>query len=133
MAKRFITYFGVSFPPFKEDKLGVGAYTIKFAFKGNIPSLKNCRHAVPVLKNAHQFIKDNTDKSGNIHSSIARKALSKVYAKITPNLKYEKWLEEQKPYIEAQREYWAERLHERGLVFPLSKAKLNFTFYFSKC
>lgn len=131
MAKRFITYFGVTFPPFKEDKLGKGAYTIKFSFKGNIPSLKNCRHAVPVLKNAHQFIKDNTDKSGNIHSSIARKALSKVYAKITPNLKYEKWLEEQKPHIEAQREYWAERLHERGLIFPLSKAKLNFTFYFS--
>jgi hypothetical protein len=130
MAKRMITYFGVGFPPFKEDKLGKGAYTIKFAIKGSIPSLKNSRHAVPVLKEAHKFIKESTNKEGYIHHNQARKALSKVYARVTPNLKYEKWVEEQKPHIEAQREYWATRLNELGIYFPLTKAKLNFTFYF---
>ena len=44
MAKRFVTYFGVSVPPFKEEKLGAGSKTIRFVIAGNVISKKNIKY-----------------------------------------------------------------------------------------
>ena len=41
MSKRFLTYFGVPVPPFKEEKIGAGSVTIRFVVTGKIPSKKN--------------------------------------------------------------------------------------------
>jgi hypothetical protein len=149
MANNFKTYFGVPIPPFKEEKVSKDdkvlkdgkiqniknrrTYTIIFVFQGSIPSLKNSRRATPVLKEAHAYLKEKgNQQTGLIALSDARKSLGKIYAKVMPHLKYEKWLKEQTPIIEQQRSYWLDRLQDKGLTFPLYKAKMNCTFYFAQ-
>ena len=56
--KRFISYFGVSIPPFKEEKLGAGSTTIRFVITGKIPSKKNNQMSVAVRVHARKWISE---------------------------------------------------------------------------
>ena len=55
--KRFISYFGVPIPPFKEEKLGAGSITIRFVLTGKVPSKKNNQQAIAVRKHARDWAK----------------------------------------------------------------------------
>lgn len=46
------------------------------------------------------------------------------------NAKYLEFVETYKPIIEAQRDSWAERLRDKGILFPLQKATMSIRFYF---
>ena len=135
--KRVVTYFGVPIPPFKEPKLEKGSTTIRFVITGSIPSKKNNSQSIVIRKEARNFIKDwGKNKQGVVTIKeamfIANEAVSLTHSKIMPNLKYNEWIEQQRPIIEKQREFWMNRLQEKGLYFPLSKANMSIRFYFSK-
>jgi len=131
MAKRFLTYFGVPIPPWKEDKLDAGAITIRFVITGSIPSKKNNTMAVAVRKDARKFLTDVFKAKGVISIQDAHKAVKMVYSKVRPNTKYIQFVEAQKPILIEQMKFWSDRLYEsRGLVFPLKKASMKLRFYF---
>lgn len=130
MAKRFQTYFGVPIPPFKEQKLGAGATTIRFIITGDIPSKKNNSMAVTIRSDARYFIKAKA-KNGMISVSDANSAISRVRSKMRGNQEYQKWILEQKPIILDQMHFWLDKLQDKGLVYPLHKAIINTRFYFN--
>jgi hypothetical protein len=132
MAKRFFTYFGISFPPWRKKKIGAGALTIRFAVKGRVPSKKNHQQAVAVRKDAYQFIKDIFRQKGSISQEECMQAIKKVHAKMRSNQEYNDFLAAQKPYIEAQRNVWLKRLQDKGLTFPIPRAAMNVRFYFAQ-
>lgn len=135
--KRFLTYFGIPIPPFKEKKLGAGSKTIRFVITGKIPSKKNQSQAVVKRKEAREFItnwaKENKGKpiTEKQAASMAHKAVGLTFAKIMPNLEYNNWVEEQRPIIEKQRLFWINNLQEKGLIFPLTKCTMSIRFYFA--
>ncbi len=130
--KRYVTYFGVPIPPFKENKLGAGTTTIRFVITGKLPSKKNSSQAVVRRKEAREYIKAKSKENGGmITAKEAQIAIGMTNAKIMPNLAYNQWKEEQRPIIEKQREFWMDRLQEKGLFFPLSKASMSIRFYFA--
>ena len=137
MAKRFVTYFGVPIPPFKESKLGAGSTTIRFVITGRIPSKKNNSQAIVKRKEARelisQWVRDNKGKpiTPQEAAAMANKAVSLTFAKIMPNLEYNAWVEEQRPIIEQQREFWVDQLQQKGLIFPLNKCTMSIRFYFA--
>ena len=55
MKKRYVTYFGIPIPPFKEEKLGAGATPIRFVLTGKMPSKKNNQQSVTVRKYARSW------------------------------------------------------------------------------
>lgn len=131
MAKRFQTYFGVSIPPFKENKLGAGSTTIRFVIVGSIPAKKNHQQAVAVRQKAYEYIKAHFASNKTMTPAQVTKAVRLVHGKVRPNAEYMAFLSTQKPVIQAQMLWWSERLRDsKGLVFPLSKASLSLRFYF---
>lgn len=131
MGKRFISYFGVPFPPFKEEKLGAGSTTIRFVIKGKIPSKKNSQQSVAVRKDARKFLNDQLKKNGQITIQDAQKAVGKCYSKMRSNADYNTFVAKMKPIIVAQAAEWSARLRDKGLIFPLTKATLSLRFYFN--
>lgn len=127
-SKRFLTYFGVELPPFKEKKLGAGSVTIRFVLKGKIPSKKNRVTSVAVRKDAKDYINSLPD---NISKADAIRAINKVYSKVVGNIEFKEWVDQQKPILHAQCKEWVKRLGPKGLVFPLSSAALSLRFYFN--
>jgi hypothetical protein len=130
--KRYVTYFSVAIPPFKEKKLGAGTTTIRFVITGSICSKKNNTQAVVRRKEARAYITSKAKENGGIITpKDAQIAIGMTNAKIMPNLAYNAWVEEQRPIIEKQREFWMNRLQKKGLFFPLKKASMSIRFYFA--
>ena len=131
MSKRFISYFGVAIPPFKEEKLGAGSTTIRFVVTGKVPSKKNSQQAVTIRQKARDFLKLTQRQKGHISQEDAQKAIGMCYAKMRGNAEYIHFLNKTKPIIQEQMLVWSSRLKEKGLIFPLSKAALSLRFYFN--
>jgi len=126
MSKRFQTYFGVPIPPFKEEKLGAGSVTIRFILTGKIPSKKNNQMSVAVRKFARQWLK----KQVHVGRKEADRAISMCKSKVRPNSEYQAWVEKMKPVLHEQSSWWADRLKDRNLTFPLKKSTLSLRLYF---
>lgn len=130
MAKRYITYFGVHIPPFKEEKLGSGSVTIRFILTGKIPSKKNNQMSVVVKRFAREWAKKQ-EKSGKPASwNDVQKAISMCKSKVRPNKEYQEWVQKMKPVLHEQSSWWAKQLSHRGLVFPIKKSTLSLRLYF---
>ena len=129
-SKRFATYFGIPIPPFKEKKLGAGSTTIRFVITGKIPSKKNHQQAIAVRRNAKEYIRSLHGEKGSISLSDALNAIDMVNGKMMANLEYAKFLEEIKPVLNEQKEWWMARLREKGLTFPLYQSTMSLRLYF---
>ena len=131
MSKRFQTYFGVPIPPFKEEKLGAGSTTIRFVVTGKVPSKKNSQQSVAIRQKARDYLKGLNAKKGHITYDDAQKAIGMCYSKMRGNAEYIHFVKKTKPVIQEQMLEWSNRLKEKGLIFPLSKATLSLRFYFN--
>jgi hypothetical protein len=127
---RALCYFGVNIPPFKEQKLGAGAASIRFVIKGRIPSKKNNQMAVAVRRDAKNFLFEKQKTGQPVTFQDALAAVDLVYSKMRSNQDYEAFVKEQKPIIQAQMQKWSASLYEKGLIFPLQKAAMNLRLYF---
>lgn len=128
---RFKTYHGVIIPPWKEEKLGAGAVTLRFVVTGKIPSKKNNQQSVAVRKDARRYLNDVLAKKGHLTPEDAHRAISKCYSKVRPNTEYQEFLRRVKPVLQSQAAEYAERHRDKGLVFPLQRAALSLQFYFN--
>lgn len=128
--KRFISYFGVPLPPWKEEKLGAGSITIRFVITGKIPSKKNSQQAVAMRQEARDFINDVYKRNGKITLKDAHQAISMCKSKMMSNVPYQRFLAKMKPVIHAQSAEWVNRLRDKGLAFPLQKSTLSLRLYF---
>lgn len=131
MVKRFQTYFGVPIPPFKEEKLGAGSTTIRFVVTGKVPSKKNSQQAVTIRQKARNFLNDTYKRSGRVTIQDAQRAIGMCYGKMRGNAEYAKFINQVKPVIHSQMLEWSNRLRDKGLIFPISKATLSLRFYFN--
>jgi hypothetical protein len=129
--KRFQTYFGVPIPPFKEEKLGAGSTTIRFVITGPIPSKKNSQQSVAIRVHAREYLKKLKKVKGHVTYEDAQRAIGKCTSKVMANRPYLEFIEKMKPIMHAQSSEWAERLRDKGLIFPLKKAALSLRFYFN--
>jgi hypothetical protein len=128
--KRFVTYFGVAVPPFKEEKLGAGSTTIRFILTGKVPSKKNNQMSVAVRVHARTWA-TKLQKTGVPPSwAVVNKAISKCKSKVRPNVEYQEWVEKTKPIIQKQSAWWRSQLEEKGLIFPLPKSTMSLRLYF---
>ena len=130
MSKRFQTYFGISIPPFKEQKFGSGSTSIRFIITGKIPSKKNNTMAVTIRSTAKGIVRSKA-KNGMISVNDALLAINSVHSKVRGNQEYQTWVKDQKPKILEQMHTWVDRLEGKGLIFPLSKATMTTRFYFN--
>lgn len=130
MTKRFVTYFGVPIPPFKEKKLGAGSVPIRFILTGKIPSKKNNQMSVAVRKFAREWAKKQQKTGRNPGWHDVNKAISLCTSKVRPNAQYKEWVERMKPILHEQSSFWAKSLEHRGLIFPLKKSTMSLRLYF---
>jgi hypothetical protein len=130
MGHRIFTYFGTPIPPWKEEKLGRGGLTIFFVLTGKTPSKKNNQQAVTVRRHARKWAMDE-QKTGRMPTwADVHRAISMVKSKMRGNKEYLDFLEKVKPVLQHQCAYWADRLYEKGLIFPLQKATMTLKFHF---
>lgn len=127
---RHKTYFGIPIPPFKEEKIGAGSVTIRFVIAGKVPSKKNNQQAVTVRRFAREHLNEVFKKKGVITLKDAQRAISMTKSKMRGNRPYQEFIAKMKPVIHKQSSWWAERLKDRGLVFPLHKSSLSLQLYF---
>lgn len=127
---RFVTYFGVPVPVFREEKLGAGAITIRFVLQGRVVSKKNHQMAVTVRKEAKDFLKNKAQATGMVSLADALAAVDMVKAKMIGNKEYYEFLKHFRPVIEWQMATWRRRLEAKGLKFPLQKAALSLRLFF---
>ncbi len=128
MAKRFLTYFKVPIPPWKEKKLGAGSTTIRFVITGRVPSKKNNMQSVAVRREARNYLNE-LPPGKMVTKQQAGIAIGKVHSKIRPNDDYNEFVAKQLPIIQKQMEEWSGRLQYKGLVFPIPYAALSLRFY----
>lgn len=128
--KRFISYFGVSIPPFKEKKNWNGSTPIRFVLTGKIPSKKNNSMAVTIRKHARAYL-NSIQKGGMVSLNDAQTAVGKTSSKVRGNQEYQAWVKEQKPILLKQMHFWRERLEAKGLIFPIQNATMSVRFYFN--
>lgn len=128
---RHLTYFGVPVPVFRIEKLGAGAFTVRFVLKGRIVSKKNHQQAVARRKEAKQYLYDISKQRGQISLQEALRAVDMVQAKMIGNIEYNAFLKQFKPVIEEQKRVWIERLGKKGLKFPLRKASMSLKLFFA--
>lgn len=129
MGKRIFTYFGVPIPPFKEEKLGSSATTIRFVLTGKIPSKKNNQQAVAVRKNARAWANEQAKLRPATWADVHR-AIGMVYGKMRGNKDYYDFLDKVRPILHEQSAYWVKQLEHKGLTFPLKKSTLSLRLYF---
>lgn len=129
MSKRIFTIFGVHIPPWKEEKLGSQSTTIRFVLTGKMPSKKNNQQAISVRKKARDWANEQSKLRQPTWADV-HKAINMVYAKISGNAEYKKFLEKVRPILHAQSTYWAEALSHKGLVFPIHKSTLSLRLHF---
>lgn len=130
MAKRFQTYFSVPIPPFKEEKLGAGSFTIRFILTGKTPSKKNNQMSVAVRKFSRDWAKKQEKTGRQPTWKDVHKAISMCKSKVRPNVEYQEWVKRMKPVLIEQAATWSARLFEKGLIFPLKKSTLSLRLYF---
>lgn len=131
MAKtRIFTYFNTPIPPWKEEKLGSGGITIFFVLTGKTPSKKNNQQAVTVRRFAREWALEQ-EKTGRMPTwKDVHHAISKCKSKMRGNIEYLTFLEKVKPVLHEQSGYWADRLKDKNVIFPLKKATMTLKFYF---
>jgi len=129
MGKRIFVHFGVPIPPFKEEKLGSSATTIRFVLTGKIPSKKNNQQAVAVRKFARAWAKEQSQFRQPTWADV-NKAIGMVFGKMRGNADYAAFLEKVRPILQEQSAYWTKQLEHKKLVFPLQKATLSLRLYF---
>lgn len=129
MSKRIFTYFGVPIPPFKEEKLGSGATTIRFVLTGKIPSKKNNQQAVAVRKFARSWANEQALSRPASWADV-HKAIGMVFGKMRGNKDYKDFLDKVRPILQEQSAYWAKQLAHKELIFPLKKSTLSLRLYF---
>jgi hypothetical protein len=132
---RFQTWFGVPVPPWKPKKMKGGGACLRFVVTGSIPSKKNNNQATTVRRDAYDWIDDFLNELNVLTAEqvrkMARTAVKKVFAKVIPNKPYNEFLEKNRPIIEAQAAIWAERLRDKGLIFPVEAANVKIRFYWA--
>jgi hypothetical protein len=128
---RFKTYHGVIIPPWKEEKMGAGAITIRFVLKGKVPSKKNNQQSVAVRRDARKYLKDLQDSGKPVTWAIAHAAVRRCYSKMRANKEYQDFLAWAKPIIHEQSASYAPLMEKHGITFPLKKATMSLQFYFS--
>ena len=126
--KRFISYFGVAIPPFKEEKLGAGSITIRFVLTGRVISKKNNNQAIAVRKPAHDWASKQEQYRQPTWQDV-HKAINMVKGKMIGNFAYKEFLAKHKPIIIEQMQEWSSRLQDKGVIFPLSKATMSLRLY----
>jgi hypothetical protein len=130
MSKRFMTYFGVPIPPFKEQKYTSSSTTIRFVVKGKIPAKKNNQMAVCTRKVARDWANKKAKTGKPPTWKDVQQGISMCSAKMRGNVKYKEFLAAQKPEMIKQMQFWSEKLADKGIVFPISKSTLSLKFYF---
>lgn len=130
MAKRFLTYFGVPIPPYKEEKYGSYSTTIRFVLNCKIPSKKNNQQAVTIRINARNWAKKQEKQGKQPTWKDVHTAISMVSSKMRGNKEYHDFVKQNKPFIQEQMKFWSEKLQSKGLVFPIEKATMSIKFYF---
>lgn len=130
--QRSLSYHGIPIPPWRDHKLGAGTVTIRFVVQGSVPSKKNNQQAICRRKEAVAYLNDLFKQGKTISKPQAFEAIKKVTAKMRGNSRYLEFVEEQRPAIDLQRNYWLKRLESKGLIFPIRKAVVNIRFYFAQ-
>ena|ERR1700744_6375654 len=128
---RYRTRFGVTIPPFKEEKRPATCHTIEFILHGVVPSKKS--HLVPFARRqkALDYLTQKANGRAYISLNEAKIAIKMVKASLAPPKKYETGLKWMLPALLEQKKYWEDRLGEKGLIFPLEKASLTLKLYFN--
>lgn len=129
MGKRIFTHFGVPIPPWKEEKLGSGATTIRFILTGKIPSKKNNQQAVAVRKFARAWANEQAKHRQPTWADVHR-AIGMVHGKMRGNAAYKEFLDKIRPILQEQSAYWVRQLAHKNLTFPLNKSTLSLRLYF---
>ena len=129
MSKRIFTQFGTPIPPWKEEKLGSSATTIRFVLTGKIPSKKNLQQAVAVRKFARHWANE-TAKTRPATWADVHKAIGMVFGKMRGNKDYKDFLDKVRPILQEQSAYWVKQLAHKNLTFPLQKSTLSLRLYF---
>lgn len=129
MGKRIFIHFGVPVPPWKDEKLGSGATTIRFVLTGKIPSKKNNQQAVAVRKHARHWANE-TAKLRPATWADVHKAIGMVFGKMRGNKDYKDFLDKVRPILQEQSAYWVKQLAHKNLTFPLQKSTLSLRLYF---
>lgn len=127
--KRFQTWFGVTLPPWKEEKYGAGSTTIRFVLSGRIPSKKNNNQAVAVRRKAVDWAKEQQNTGRQPTWNDVYTAIGMVYAKVIGNKEYKVFVEKVKPILQEQSAWWAHKLRCKGLIFPLPKSTMTLRLY----
>lgn len=130
MSKRYQTWFGIPIPPFKEEKYGAKSTTIRFVLTDNIPSKKNNQQAVTVRQPTRNWAYEMEKQGKQPTWKDVHKAINMVSSKMRGNAKYHEFVKKCKPILHKQMMFWAERLHDKGLIFPLSKATMTLKLHF---
>jgi hypothetical protein len=130
MKRRYQTWFGTKIPEWRGEKYGSGATTIRFVLTGKIISKKNNVQAIAVRKPALVWLDKIFAEKGHITIVDAKKAVNMVRGKVIGNTEYKDFLKKHKPIIQAQASHWAERLEQKGLIFPLQRSTCNIRLYF---
>ena len=130
MAKRFQTWFGVPIPPFKEESYGANSTTIRFVLCGPVVSKKNNQQSVTVRQHARNWATEMRKQGVKPSWDDVHKAISMVSSKMRGNAKYYDFVQRQKPVIHEQMRFWADRLKDKGLVFPIDNATMTLRLYF---
>ncbi len=127
--KRFQTWFGVTLPPWKEEKYGAGSTTIRFVLSGRIPSKKNNNQAVAVRKKAVDWAKEQQSTGRAATWGDVYTAIGMVYAKVIGNKEYKAFVLKVKPILQEQSGWWANKLRRKGLTFPIPKSTMTLRLY----
>jgi hypothetical protein len=130
MKKRYVTYFGVPIPPFKEEKLGAGATPIRFVLTGKMPAKKNNQQAVTVRRYARYWANEQQKTGRQPSWADVHKAISMCRAKMRGNAEYIAFVDRVRPILEKQMIEWSNRLSSKGLIFPISKSSMSLRLYF---
>lgn len=129
MKKRYVTYFGVPIPPFKEEKLGAGATPIRFVLTGKMPAKKNNQQAVTVRKHARAWANQQQKLRQPTWADVHR-GISMCSSKMRGNAAYNDFVARVKPILQAQMLEWSDRLKDKGLIFPIAKSSMSLRLYF---
>jgi hypothetical protein len=122
---RITSLFGVMFPP-KRKKVVRKHLTISFVIQGTIPSKKNMLYAASNL----YFVLKNMTRCQTVPEAIEYlKENLKVY--MQNSKKYNEWVDEQRPIIAEQSQFWHEKFKAQGLQYPLSGVSVKVYHYFN--
>lgn len=129
MKKRYVTYFNIPIPPFKEEKLGAGATPIRFVLTGKMPSKKNNQQSVTVRKYARAWANEQAKHRQPTWADVHR-GISMCRSKMRGNTEYNNFVKRVRPVLQEQMVEWSNRLRDKGLIFPIAKSSMSLRLYF---